>query len=199
MQACDNIRNLLPAPLSEGQMDGFLDRSFSIYRGVSDLIEWASGQQILFMINTTGMMGFFERALIKGHLPDVPIIAANPLISYSAVPGDPRYRFKVLEIEDKPRNTIEAMQNFGIPPGKAVVIGDSGGDGPHFEWGARTGALLIGSMTKVSLTRYCELRRIQINKLFGKTYLPEQERNYEEEYKFNFMDLVPVIEDFLGC
>ncbi len=59
-QACDNIRNLLPAPLSEGQMDGFLDRSFSIYSGVSDLIEWASGQQILFMINTTGMMGFLK-------------------------------------------------------------------------------------------------------------------------------------------
>ena len=59
-------------------MDNFLDKSFSIYRGVSDLIEWASEQQILFMINTTGMQGFFQRALIKKVLPDVPIISANP-------------------------------------------------------------------------------------------------------------------------
>jgi hypothetical protein len=34
--------------------------------------------------------------------------------------------------------------------------------------------------------------------MFGKTYLPDQERNLEEEYKFNFMDLAPVIEDFIG-
>ena len=178
-------------------MDNFLDKSFSIYRGVSDLIEWASEQQILFMINTTGMQGFFQRALIKKVLPDVPIIAANPLISYSRTPSDSRYQFEVSEIDDKPKNTIEAMRNFDIPSGKAVVIGDSGGDGPHFEWGARSGALLIGSMTKVSLSRYCERKQVQIDQLFGKTYLPGQERNVDEEYKFNFMDLAPVIEDFI--
>lgn len=197
-QASDDIRQLLPEPFSERHMDNFLDQSFSIYRGVSDLIEWASEQQILFMINTTGMQGFFQRALTKKVLPDVPIIAANPLISYSRTPSDSRYRFKVSEIDDKPKNTIEAMRNFYIPSGKAVVIGDSGGDGPHFEWGARSGALLIGSMTKVSLSRYCERKQVQIDQLFGKTYLPGQERNVDEEYEFNFMDLAPVIEDFIG-
>ena len=197
-QASDDIRQLLPEPFSERHMDNFLDQSFSIYRGVSDLIEWASEQQILFMINTTGMQGFFQRALIKKVLPDVPIIAANPLISYSRTPGDSRYQFEVSEIDDKPKNTIAAMRNFDIPSGKAVVIGDSGGDGPHFEWGASSGALLIGSMTKVSLSRYCLGKQVQIDQMFGKTYLPDQERNLEEEYKFNFMDLAPVIEDFIG-
>jgi hypothetical protein len=90
------------------------------------------------------------------------------------------------------------MRNFDIPSGKAVVIGDSGGDGPHFEWGASSGALLIGSMTKVSLSRYCERKQVQIDQMFGKTYLPDQERNLEEEYNCNFMDLAPVIEDFIG-
>jgi hypothetical protein len=150
------------------------------------------------MINTTGMQGFFQRALIKKVLPDVPIIAANPLINYSRTPGDSRYQFEVSEIDDKPKNTIAAMRNFDIPSGKAVVIGDSGGDGPHFEWGASSGALLIGSMTKVSLSRYCERKQVQIDQMFGKTYLPDQERNLEEEYNCNFMDLAPVIEDFIG-
>ncbi|MFH0960174.1 MAG: hypothetical protein V1897_15885, partial [Pseudomonadota bacterium] len=166
-QASSDIMKLLPEPLTERQMDDFLDKSFSIYYGVADLIKWASDRKILFMINTTGMQGFFERALIKKMLPHVPVIASNPLISYSRSPNDPRYQFKVFEIDDKPRNTMEAMRNFGIPSGKAVVIGDSGGDGPHFEWGARSGATLIGSMTKVSLARYCDQRQVKINHFFG--------------------------------
>lgn len=197
-QATTEVGKLLPAPLTSQHMDKFLDTSFSIYPGVSDLIEWAEDKKILFMINTTGMQGFFERALAKKVLPSVSIIAANPLINYSSKPNDLTFRFKVSEIDDKPRNTIAVMEHFEIPSGKAVVIGDSGGDGPHFEWGAKTGALLIGSMTKVSLARYCEQRNINIDKLFGKTYMPGEARNIEDEYGFNFMDLTFTIENFIN-
>ena len=197
-RAISNIKDLVPQPLGIEQMDAYLDASFRTYTGVPELIRWCLERNIIFMINTTGTQGYFQRAIAKRLIPPVPIVAANPMIQFPRTDDLERYRFEVLEIEDKPKNTAAVMKSLNLAGKKLVVIGDSGGDGPHFEWGASSGALLIGSMTKVSLSRYCLGKHVQIDQMFGKTYLPDQERNLEEEYKFNFMDLAPVIEDFIG-
>ncbi|MCX5874366.1 MAG: hypothetical protein NTY51_14195 [Deltaproteobacteria bacterium] len=197
-QAVADIRNMLPKPLSVEQMDNYLEKSFYTYLGVPEFIEWARTKGILFMINTTGMQGYFQRVLSKKLLPDVPLIAANPLIKYPDYSNDPRYAYSVMEIHDKPVNTMAAISAFGLRSDRVVIIGDSGGDGPHFEWGASVGALLIGSMTKASLTSYCEGKQVQISERFGVCYLPGQARIVEEEIKYNFMELTSVIDDFLG-
>jgi len=196
-QAIASICGLLPSPLTVEQMDNYLDKSFSIYVGVYEFIEWAKLKDILFMINTTGMQGFFQRAVAKKLIPYVPLVAANPMISYPVTIDGARYGFTVEEILDKPKNTVAAANYFGIPHDKIVVIGDSGGDGPHFEWGASVGALLIGSMTKYSLNKYCEERNVPINQHFGVSYSQGQARILGEEMKFNFMDLTSVIGEFL--
>ncbi len=198
-QAVESISDLLPASLSIEQMDNFLDKSFSTYVGVSEFIEWAKSKDILFMINTTGMQGFFQRAIAKKLIPDVPLVAANPLIRYGVTKNDARYQFTVEEIQDKPKNTAAAASAFGVPSDKVVVIGDSGGDGPHFEWGASVGALLIGSMTKASLSKYCKERRVEINKRFGISYSSGQTRVVEQEMTYNLMDMASVIDEFLGA
>jgi 2-hydroxy-3-keto-5-methylthiopentenyl-1-phosphate phosphatase len=195
--AIRKIDVLLPEPFPMSQMDDFLDTSFSIYGGVPEFIEWAKTRDILFMINTTGMQGFFQRAIEKKLIPEVPLVAANPLISYPDDQNQSRYRFTVKNIQDKPRNTEAAAGSVGIPSNRVIVIGDSGGDGPHFEWGASVGALIVGSMTKVSLTRYCEEKGIQIDQRFGISYAPDETRNLEWEMKFDFMDLTHVIDEFL--
>jgi 2-hydroxy-3-keto-5-methylthiopentenyl-1-phosphate phosphatase len=195
--AVRRIGGLLPEPFAMSQMDDFLDTSFSIYRGVPEFIEWAKTTDILFMINTTGMQGFFQRAIEKKLIPEVPLVAANPLISYPDDLNKSRYRFTVKNIQDKPRNTEAAASSAGIPSTRVIVIGDSGGDGPHFEWGASVGALIVGSMTKVSLTKYCEEKGIQIGQSFGISYTPYATRKLEREMKFDFMDLTPFIDEFL--
>ncbi len=196
--AVSRIGDLLPEPFSTSQMDNFLDTSFSIYRGVLEFIEWAKTRDILFMINTTGMQGFFQRAIEKKLITEVPLVAANPLISYPDDQNQSRYRFTVKNIQDKPRNTEAAASSVGVPSNRVIVIGDSGGDGPHFEWGSSVGALIVGSMTKVSLTKYCEEKGIEIDQRFGVSYSPEETRNLEREMKFDFMDLTHVIDEFLG-
>jgi 2-hydroxy-3-keto-5-methylthiopentenyl-1-phosphate phosphatase len=197
-QAIASISRLSPSPLTVEQMDNYLDKSFSIYVGVTEFIEWAKSRDILFMINTTGMQGFFQRAIAKKLIPEVPLVAANPLINYTENLDGDCYRFTVEETLDKPKNTQAAVSSFSIPSDKIVVIGDSGGDGPHFEWGDSVGALLIGSMTKASLSKYCEDRRVQIDQRFGVNYSQEQPRILQEEMKFNFMDLTSVIDKFLS-
>lgn len=89
------------------------------------------------------------------------------------------------------------MRALDIPPDKVVLIGDSGGDGPHFEWGARVGAFLVGSMTKRSLDQYCSERGIEINLYFGPRYSKGEKRKKELEMNFNFLDLIPRIEAIL--
>ena len=195
--AVGRIGDLLPEPFSMLQMDDFLDTSFSIYGGVLEFIEWAKTRDILFMINTTGMQGFFQRAIEKNLIPEVPLVAANPLISYPDDQNQSRYRFTVKNIQDKPRNSEAAASSVGVPSNRVIVIGDSGGDGPHFEWGSSVGALIVGSMTKVSLTKYCEEKGIEIDQRFGVSYAPEETRNLEREMKFDFMDLTHVIDEFL--
>ncbi|MGC8658652.1 MAG: hypothetical protein ACP5U1_06220 [Desulfomonilaceae bacterium] len=196
--AVASISQILPAPLTIEQMDTYLDNSFSIYKGVFEFLEWAKSENILFMINTTGMQGFFQRAITKGLIPDVPLVAANPMLSFTNDSNKHRYRFVVLETSDKPKNTVGAAEAFKIPYGRIVVIGDSGGDGPHFEWGASIGALLIGSMPKYSLRKYCEERNIEIQQCFGVKYSHGQSRVLHEEMKFDFMELVPIVEAFLN-
>lgn len=196
-QAVASLRELLPAPLTIEQMDFYLEESFSIYNGVYEFIEWAKSRGILFMINTTGMQGFFQRAIARRLIPDVPLVAANPLLNFTDESNKDCYRFVVEEIMDKPGNTQAAASAFGIDPQKIVVVGDSGGDGPHFEWGASVGALLIGSMPKYSLSKYCGDRNIKIHQYFGVTYSQGQSRILQEEMKFDFAELIPIVEEFL--
>ncbi len=78
---------------------------------------------------------------------------------------------------------------------KCILIGDSGGDGPHFEWGASVGAYLVGSMTKPSLESYCRKKGININTRFGVNYSAGEKKELGREMKVDFMGLVPVIEE----
>ncbi|MBI5249138.1 MAG: hypothetical protein HY912_06560 [Desulfomonile tiedjei] len=195
--AVESINGFLPGGLTREEMDAYLDASFSTYCGVPELIEWCLARGILFMINTTGTQGYFQRAIAKDLLPRVPVVAANPFISFLRENDDTSYTHRVLEIDDKGRNTEAVMRELGISPKKVIVMGDSGGDGPHFKWGASIGAFLISSMTKASLAEYCCTREIKINKRFGLSYGSGERRDPEMEMEANFMDLTNLIEDVL--
>ena len=192
------IEKLLPEPISIQQMDAYLDDSFITYKGVPDLIDWCLKNKILFMINTTGVMGYFQRIFAKKLLPKVPVISASSMIRYPALETDPRHMYELYEIQDKGKNTEAALKSFGISEKKIVIIGDSGGDGPHFEWGEKHGAYMIGSMAKHSLTNYCIKENIEINLLFGPAYRIGEERNGETEMLVDFMELSSVFESILA-
>jgi hypothetical protein len=194
-EATRRIRGLLPKPITEKQMDAYLDASFVTYRGVIDLITWCTKNRTLFMINTTGMQGYFQRAMAKGQLPQGIVVAANPMISY---PGRQAEMYEVREIEHKAKNTEKVMRAHGISPNKVIVMGDSGGDGPHFAWGASVGAHLVGSMIKPSLEKYCKSKGIEIGTRFGLTYSEGEKKNPAREMEVDFMGLVPVIEKVIG-
>ena len=194
-EATRRIGGLLPKPITERQMDAYLDASFITYRGVAELIRWCTRRDILFMINTTGMQGYFQRVMAKGLLPPGIVVAANPMISY---PGLVMEMYEVREIEDKAKNTAAVLQKYGIPAEKLIIMGDSGGDGPHFSWGASVGAHLVGSMTKPSLEKYCREKGIKINTRFGVTYSEGEKKDPKREMEADFMGLVPVIENVLG-
>ena len=196
-KATRQIQGLLPGPITEEQMDAYLDQSLITYQGVPDLIEWCLGKGILFMINTTAMMGCFQRIFAKGLLPPVPVLSAHPMIRYPKRGSDP-HLYNLLEIQDKGKNTEAAVRSWRIPRQKIILIGDSGGDGPHFEWGAKCGAFLIGSMTKPSLESYCQDKGVAINARFGLSYARGEPRDLEKEMKVDFMDLSCVIEEFLA-
>jgi hypothetical protein len=190
-EATRRIDELLPEPITEKQMDEYLQASFVTYKGATDLIRWCVKNDILFMINTTGMQGYFQRAMAKGLLPQGIVVAANPMISY---PGHEMEMYEVREIEDKAKNTEMVMRLCGIPPKRVILIGDSGGDGPHFVWGASVGAYLVGSMTKPSLESYCRKKEIKINACFGVAYAEGEKKDTAREMTVDFMGLVPVIE-----
>jgi 2-hydroxy-3-keto-5-methylthiopentenyl-1-phosphate phosphatase len=196
-QATSLIEKLLPEPLTQEQMDAYLDASFKTYMGVPKLIEWCADRGILFMINTTGTQGYFQRAIAKSLLAPVPTISANPMIRFPQATDGLRYVHEIQEIADKPRSTEAVMGALNIPPGKVLLMGDSGGDGPHFEWGASRGMFLVGSMTKHSLATYCRSRGIAISRRFGLIYGPEERRDLEREMKVDFMELARLIEDAL--
>lgn len=183
------IESLLPGPFLKERMDAYLDRSFATYAGVAGLMDWCMRNDVLFMINTTGMTGYFQRAIQKGLLPKVPVVSAHPLIAYGdAIPG--LTLLPLRETADKGRHTDTIARKFGVPPNRIVVMGDSGGDGPHFEWAASVGAFRIACMAKPSLIAYCDARDIAIHKQFGSSD--------ETADAVDYTDLIPVLEDMLG-
>jgi len=189
-EAVRRIGSLLPQPVSAEQMDAYLETSFLAYKGVTELMRWCMDKSILFMINTTGMQGYFQRALARGLLPPGIAVAANPMISY---PGHEGLMYEVREIEDKSKNTEAVLREHGISSRKLVIMGDSGGDGPHFEWGASVGAHLVGSMTKASLEAYCRRKRVTITQRFGVSYIEGQKKDLAKEMEVDFMGLSAVI------
>jgi len=196
-EAAHKIHTLLPATLTPEQMDAYLDNIFSTYKGVPELIEWCLSKDILFMINTTGMIGYFQRIFAKSLLPRVPALSAHPMVRYPKQHGDPNVIFDLFEIKDKGTNTEAAVRHFNIPFNKIILMGDSGGDGPHFEWGTKTDAFLIGSMTKPSLEKYCREKNININVRFGTSGTAGEKKAFKKEMQIDFMDLASIIEDLI--
>ena len=197
-EAAGQIQELLPGPITPDQMDAYLDESFTTYTGVPELIEWCSSNNILFMINTTGMIGYFQRIFAKSLLPPVPVISAHPMISYPQNTSGSCRVYELLETRDKSKNTGEVARSQAIPAAKIILLGDSGGDGPHFEWGAAAGAYLIGSMTKPSLDNYCRAKNIEINLRFGLDYSRRERRIPQEESQVNFMVLTTTIKEIVN-
>ena len=197
-EAAAKIKNLIPDPLSAAQMDAYLDASFATYKGVPDLIQWCLDHRILFMINSTGMIGYFQRIFAKGLLPPVPVLSGHPMIRYPGLESDPGRIYELFETRDKGSNTQAVARSLGIEAEKVILIGDSGGDGPHFEWGSKTGAFLIGSMTKASLESYCREKDITINLRFGLDYSRCNSMDSQEEKKIDYKDLTTHIEEILA-
>ena len=197
-EAARQIQQSLPASITRQQMDRYLEESFITYRGVRELIEWCHRRSILFMINTTGMIGYFQRVFAKNLLPEVPLLSAHPMVRYPKSDTDPARVYALLETTDKGKNTESAMRRYNIPADKIILMGDSGGDGPHFKWGAENGGFLIANMTKPSLRRYCAQNDISIHTQFGPSYADGEARDTGREMQVDFLDLVPVIEDILN-
>ena len=191
--AVAEIEKLLPDPLGPEHIDAYLDASFETYTGVPDLIEWCLSNRILFMINTTGMIGYFQRVFARGLLPPVPILSANPMVRFPQSKTDPPHVVNLFETGDKAKNTAEVIRSYGISSEKVILMGDSGGDGPHFEWGAKTGAFLIGSMTKPSLAVYCREKGINISLRFGRDYSRDEKKDPQADMQFDFMELAAII------
>ena len=63
--AMQQVSALLSRPVSQEQMDAYLDEAFRIYTGVTDLMEWCQSRKILFMLNTTGAVGYFQRVFFE--------------------------------------------------------------------------------------------------------------------------------------
>lgn len=196
-EACLKIKALLPGPVTPDMMDAYLDRSYTVYRGVPDLIEWCLKRGILFMINTTGMIGYFQRVFAKGLLPQIPVLSANPLFRYPASASDPPTVLDLFETRDKGKNTAAMVADMDIPANRVIVMGDSGGDGPHFEWAHRAGAFIIGSMTKHSLAAYCEQKAIAIHLRFGLIYGRGEARDPDREMAMDFSGLRASVEKIL--
>lgn len=197
-EALHNIHSILPAPLSALQMDAYLHNRFETYHGVKQLMAWCRRQRVLFMINTTGMAGYFQRALSSSLLPDFEVLCASPWIRYNQSSTDPARMLELHEITDKPRHTAGVAAQFNIPSDKIIIMGDSGGDGPHFEWAADNGATLIGSMVKYSLETYCAERGIQITHRFGHCYAKDEQIDPQKESACEFTDLIAIIEKVMG-
>jgi 2-hydroxy-3-keto-5-methylthiopentenyl-1-phosphate phosphatase len=197
-EAVGQIKELLPAPITPEQMDAYLDESFTTYTGVPELIEWCASNNVLFMINTTGTIGYFQRIFAKKLLPLVPEVSAHPLIRYPQNTSGSFRVHELLETRDKGKNTDEIARSLAIPAAKIILLGDSGGDGPHFEWGAAEGAFLIASMIKPSLDVYCRKKDIEIDLRFGLSYSRREKRNPQKELQVNFMVLTTMIEEIVN-
>jgi 2-hydroxy-3-keto-5-methylthiopentenyl-1-phosphate phosphatase len=196
-KAVNQIQKLLPSPITEEQMDLYLNESFATYRGVPEFIEWCHSRNILFLINTTGMIGYFQRIFAKKLFPRVPVLSAHPMVRYPQGDADPPYIYDLLETTDKGKNTASVVRSLDIPTSKIIIMGDSGGDGPHFKWASENDAFLIANMTKPSLQRYCDQYNVSIDVQFGLSYKDGENKDLQKEMQVNFMDLAPVIENFV--
>lgn len=196
-EAAGRIRNLLPVPLTAEQMDAYLDHDFAVYKGVPDLIDWCRRNSVLFMVNTTGMVGYFQRALAKKLLPPIPVLSAHPMIQFAPCKTDPGHTLELFEIEDKSKNTATIVRACGIPPENVFIMGDSGGDGPHFKWGAANRAFLIGSMTKPALEEYCLKNKIRIDHHIGPNGTAQQNPNSQPKMQTDFMELSQILSSLL--
>lgn len=197
-QATERLQGLIPAPLTMDQMDEYLRESFETYTDVKELIGWCRDHRILFMVNTTGLTGYFQRAAALDLLPSFPVLSAHPLVRFDRSTSDPVLMLELKDIDDKARNTAAAALRYNIPPTRIIILGDSGGDGPHFEWGAHNGAALIGSMTKTSLSQYCSRRSIEFTFQIGHTYGAGEALNPKKEMAYEFTELIGFIEQYLG-
>ncbi len=196
-EAMQRCRALLPAQITSDQMDAYLDEAFATYTGVPELIEGCLSRNILFMINTTGSMGYFQRVFCKKLLPQVSALSAHPGLIFSASESDPKALFNLQEITDKPVNTESAARHFQIPPQHILVMGDSGGDGPHFKWATDQNAIRVASMAKPSLKLFCAKRQIGIDHYFGISYEDGEPRRQADEMQVDFKELMPYISDRL--
>lgn len=187
--ASERIQKCLPEPFSMEQMDDYLDNAFVTYKGVPDLIQWCARHDILFMINTTGLLGYFQRVFAKDLLPEVPVVSANPIIQYPGEKDQAFHIYDLFEIQDKGKNTAMALNAFDVPENKMVIMGDSGGDGPHFKWGKSHHCFTIGSMTKQTLIDYCSRHKIEIDLFWGLKYEIGEKRVEEKEMQIDFMEL----------
>ncbi|MEW6351476.1 MAG: hypothetical protein AB1646_20685 [Thermodesulfobacteriota bacterium] len=196
-EACSRIGRMLPESFTVEQMDAYLAAGFRAYTNVPALMRWCADRDVLFMLNTTGFHGYFQRAIAAGLLPEVPVVSANPMIRYTDKDDSGRYELNVREINDKAANTATVLRETGLSPNRLVIMGDSGGDGPHFRWGAEVGAFLVGNMTKASLHQFCGDAGISIHKLFGASYRPGETRDLERELQTDFLELTEVIDGVL--
>lgn len=197
-EAMKRCRGLLPAPVSADQMDAYLDEQFAYYTGVPELIEACLSRNILFMINTTGSMGYFQRIFHKKLLPRVSALSAHPDLSFPVGENDLKTLIDLQEISDKPVNTAMAAKKFRVSPQNILVMGDSGGDGPHFKWASDQKAVCVASMAKPSLKLFCAREQIEIDYFFGISYQEGQPRRHAEEMQVDFRELIPFIENRLG-
>lgn len=196
--AMQEVARLLPGPLSAAQMDAYLESAFATYPGVAALMEACRHRGILFMINTTGLRGYFQRAVATRRLPPPSALSAHPLIAFDDPPSGMGPFYPLAEIADKASNTAAAAAHFHIPPEKIILMGDSGGDGPHFQWGAKVGARLIGCMVKPSLSTWCRQAGIAIHHRFGPVYRPGEPKDPRREAAWDFRELLEIVEGWVG-
>lgn len=197
-EAAAQIDSLLPRAISSDQMDAYLDAEFETYRGVPELIQWCDSHDILFMLNSTGMIGYFQRVFAKKLLPRVAVLSAHPMLRYPSEESDPGQILELFETDDKGRHTAAVAKTLGIGTDRIVLMGDSGGDGPHFEWGSKVGAYLVSSMTKASLDTYCREKNIRINHRFGIDFSQLKPNERHPTTQNDFLDLRETIAERLG-
>jgi hypothetical protein len=196
-RAVKSVRRRLPQLLTSEQMDAYLMSKFETYRGVGDLIQWCRRRRVLMMINTTGFLGYFQRILANGLLPPFAVLSAQSMVSFPKGPRDPAHILALSETQHKATHTAAVARRFQIDPRRIILMGDSGGDGPHFQWGAKVGATLIGSMTKPSLRDYCREKGIVIHHRIGHVYAAGEKISIEKERPYHFGDLTQIIRRLL--
>ena len=196
--AMHQVGGYLPEPIRMSQMDAYLEAAFQMYTGAANLMRWCQSQKILFMINTTGAAGYFQRALYKNLLPPLTVISAYPEPHYPREASDPEQILPLFETTDKSQHTEEVAQKMGVPLNRVIIMGDSAGDGPHFKWGAENGAFLIASMAKPSLQQFCIREGIEPDCFFGHTYRENETMDHSSEMNYDFMGLAAVTADVVA-